>query len=368
MHRFLLLCFFFPIYSFAYNIIFVHLGNTPPPCIFTTMKQARCFNENSDIYLLTDKNGYDFFTEFSEAFLHEEQITLINSDLIPTTPEHKTFHSVNKIEPSIYDGFWFYTSERFFVLFDFIQDRNLTDIVHLENDSMLYVDLDELNLTNLQLAAPFQSLKGCIPCFVFIKDREILSLLIRHILSEMATFQGTKAHIRLNDMQTLASFYVKFGDTYMTPLPTLIPEYSKYYSKRKSRFAPDNSTRLSFLSMNASLFPEYIFDAAGLGIFLNGNDRKRSPHSGPGTIHSRSLFDPSVFSFFWKPDTMKRVVPYLSFKGKELGVSLSESVWLYPAKTTKSPLHSIKLHKKINVPIKILLIFLPFRSCFRIRS
>jgi hypothetical protein len=115
-------------------------------------------------------------------------------------------------------------------------------------------------------------------------------------------------------MQTLASFYRKFGAAYMTPLPILMPEY--HYPKRVSTFEPDNETSLDFLSTNASLFPGYIFDAAALGVFANGNDRRYFPERGAGIIHYRSLFDPGHFSFFWGSDLQNHRVPFLSFKEK----------------------------------------------------
>ncbi len=309
----------------AHNLIFVHLGDAVPPCIFTTMKQARTLNQDCDIYLLTDKRAHLFFQSDCHEFLAAERVSLVDMDLIPTTKEHDHFRRINKIDPSLSDGFWLYTSERFFTLFDFIADQNLENIVHLESDSMLYVDLDELypliKQLNIRLAAPFQSLKGCIPCFVFIKDSESLSFLIHHILSEMGDYKGTKPHIGINDMATLASFYRKWGVDYLMPLPTLMREYGQYYPKRKSHFGPDNATPLSFLSMYASSFPEYIFDAATLGIFINGNDRKYCPQHGPGTIHVRSLFDPRFFSFFWGEDAKGKNVPYLSFKGKNYRIA-----------------------------------------------
>lgn len=297
---------FFPILLLPHNIIFVHLGNPPPPSIFTGMQQARHLNRDCDIYLLTDKVNYLYFQTDYEQFFKRELITLIDADQLPITEEHTTFLKVNQL-----DNIWAYATERFFTLFDFIKARNLIDIVHLENDSMLYVDLDELYPLfakfGTRLAAPFQSLKGCIPCFVFIKDSESLSFLIDHILSETKNYLGAHAYVAINDMQTLASFYVKFGNDYMTPLPTLMPEYGLYHPKRKSRFAPDNLTRLPFLSQNRDLFPNYIFDSAGLGIFLNSKKQ----------IHFRSLFNPQFFSYHWGEDSKGRTVPYLSFKGKK---------------------------------------------------
>lgn len=283
------------------------------------MKQARYLNKDSDIYLLTDEIAYHCFKMNHFDYLEETRIQVINMKEIPATSQHSTFHEINKIDTSILNGFWSYALERFFYLFDFIKERDLENVVHLESDTMLYVDLDELlpifEKLETQIAAPFQSRVGCIPCFVFIKNVSSLTPLMDHILSEMVAYKGSRAHIDVNDMQTLASFYAKFGSAHMTPLPILMPEYQKHYKKRVSNFEPDNTTTLDFLSMNAHLFQGYIFDAAALGVFANGNDRRYFPNNGAGIIHYRSLFDPGYFAFYWGRDKENRPVPYLSFKG-----------------------------------------------------
>ncbi len=304
----------------ASSLIFVHLGNSIPSCLFTTMKQARYLNPDLDMYLLADEMACKTFESECQDLLQEDRIDLINMQKIPKSREYREFYEFNKLSASFAESYWMYASERFFALYDFIRERQLKDVLHLENDCMLYVEVSEIlplfSQRNVHLAAPFQSLKGCIPCFVFIKDASSLAPLIAHIISEMKSFQGIKSHLCVNDMQTLASFYEKFGASSFLPLPTLMPEYSRNYPKRRSSFAPDNATPLSFLSLYADQFPEYLFDAAGLGIFINGNDRKYSPTHGPGTVHARSLFDPHFFSFFWGINEKGQNVPYLSFKGK----------------------------------------------------
>jgi hypothetical protein len=316
----LLLCMWCSLSGDTHSLVFVHLGKNVLPCLFTTIKQARYLNQECDIYLLTDKVAFDAFQKNHMEYLSKESIHLINLEEIPLTKEHKFFEEINKIDLSLFEGFWKYALERFFYLFDFMQYQNLENVVHLESDSMLYVDLKELmpifEKLDTQIAAPFQSMVGCIPCFVFIKDSLSLNFLIHHILSEMKDYKGPRPHIDVNDMQLLASFYRKFGSSYMTPLPILMPEYSKFYPKRISTFEPDNQTDLDFLSMNAPLFEGFIFDAAALGVFANGNDRRYFQGREAGVIHYRSLFDPGHFSFFWQHDNKDRKVPALSFHGE----------------------------------------------------
>ena len=305
------------------NIIFVHLGDAIPSCLCSTLKQARFFNSASDIYLLTDEKSYSYFQQNHAKLIEEELIQLVNMASIPPTKEHLDFQKLGGIFDREGDGFWLYTSERFFSLYDFIKEKNLENTLHLENDTMVYVELNEILplFKNIQIAAPFQSLKGCIPCFVFIKDAKSLSHLVNHILHEIEHYDKHHPQIFLNDMQTLASFYRTYGVEYLLPLPTLMPEYSKYYQKRKSTFPPDNRTPIEFLSQSASLFPEILFDAAAIGIFINGLDKKFSSNYGQGVIDPRCLFNPSYFSYFWGKDEKARDVPYISFKGKSYRIT-----------------------------------------------
>jgi hypothetical protein len=216
-------------------------------------------------------------------------------------------------------GFWSHTLERFLYLYDFVAQYEIRNLVHLENDTMLYVDIAELlpyfEENHISIGAPFESLVACIPCFVFIKDKEAFRPLIKHINAQLLSYRGNHADMEVGDMHTLASFSAQFGEEKLLPLPVLMPEYAACYEKRVSSYAPDNSTPLSLLSKHAHLFPGYLFDAATLGVFANGNDRFHQPHSKPGTIHHRSLFDPSPFTFFWGKDLAMKEVPYLTFQG-----------------------------------------------------
>ncbi len=286
-------------------IVFIHLGNKVPSFLFTTIKQARYFNPSSEIYLLLDSVAYDDCDE-NKRFFREEKIEVIDTEKIPRSREHREFDELNTLA-----GFALHTLERFLYLHDFIREKDLKEVVHLENDCMIYTELKELSpgFKKIRIGVPFLSKAAVVPCFVFIENKDAFFPLIKHILMEM---QSKKT---LTDMRVIAGFYEKYKEPYLSVLPTLMKEYSK--RARKSACMFDNFTPLSFLSKNGSLFPNCVFDAATYGIFLNGNDRKVFPATGPGTVHYRSLFDPRFFSFFWRKDEKGRKVPCVFFAGKE---------------------------------------------------
>ena len=303
----------------GHALVFVQLGKEAPPCIFAAMRQARYFNPDCEIYLLTDQSSYRLF---DREFLTGERISIVNGDALPITLEHREFRKAIDVDFTLPKSSIFYTLDRFFYLFDFVEEGGVENLFHLENDTLLYADLNELmplfQGAGIRLATPFLSARAAVPCFVFIKDKEVFRPLIEYTVAWAKSYQGAQAYLGVSDMKALAYFYREFGSGSLTPLPTLMAEYG--YPKRQSLVPADNGTALSFLFTNGDLFPGYLFDAATLGVFANGNDRKYAPNSQPGTVHFRSLFDPRYFSFFWGKDAKDRAAPYLSFKGKNYAI------------------------------------------------
>lgn len=303
----------------GHRLAFVHLGKEIPPCIFAAIRQARYFNPDCEIYLLTDQSAYSLF---DREFLAQEQISIVNGDSLQITSEHENFRQAIPVDFNLPNSAIFYTLERFFYLFDLMEEQKMENLFHLENDTLLYADLNELmplfQAANIRLATPFLSAMAAVPCFVFIKDKDSFRSFIEYTLAWARRYKGAQSYLGVSDMKALAYFFREFGNSSLTPLPTLMPEYT--YPKKRSFVPSDNGTSLSFLFANGSLFPGYLFDAATLGVFANGNDRKYIPNSKPGTVHFRSLFDPHYFSFFWGEDAKNRAVPYLSFKGKNYAI------------------------------------------------
>ena len=290
------------------QLAFVHLGLEVPPSLFTAIRQARYFNPDCEIYLVTDQSAYFLF---DRNFLAEEKISLINGDSLQITTQHLNFRKAAFHNHSI-----FYTLERFFYLFDLIEERKIENLFHIENDTLLYVELTELlplfHSAQIRLATPFLSQMAAVPCFVFIKDLEALRPFIEY------TLDWTAHAPRISDMKALAYYFRDFGQSRMTPLPTLMASYT--HPKLESFVRSDNRTPLPFLSLTCPLFPGYLFDAATLGVYANGNDRKYDPKSGPGKVHFRSLFDPRHFSFDWGKDSKNRAIPYLFFEGTRYAI------------------------------------------------
>ena len=72
--------------------------------------------------------------------INDLRLNIIYAEKLNKTNTHRDF-----IKKSILkEKFWFYTSERFLYIDDFMQQYDMKHVFHLENDNLLYVNLQEI--------------------------------------------------------------------------------------------------------------------------------------------------------------------------------------------------------------------------------
>ncbi len=120
------------------SVIFIQLGENIPSCLFSAMKQAKAFDPT--VYLLADKIAY---AKLPNDFFADEGIECVDMEMIPMSELHRQFCKEHPIDCSIAGGLWVYATERFFTLFDFMREKQLEKVLHLESDTMLYISWDE---------------------------------------------------------------------------------------------------------------------------------------------------------------------------------------------------------------------------------
>lgn len=316
------ICFLFLVRGFAVECQFalVHIGKEFPAYGYFAIEQIRFFNADVPIHILLEKEAIEKMKASKSAFIHAQNLHLVDVASLPLSEEHIEFRKVSRFNKTWRDGYWSHGTERFFYLYDFIKNAELEHVVHIENDTLIYIDMNELLplflKNHVKIAAPFQSLVGCPPCFVYIKNTDSFSPLIHFMLKMIREYRGNRPDVEVQDWVTLSSYRSIFGDEALTALPILMPEYAKYYKKRDIPTFEDNHTPLEFLSKNAQFFPGYLFDAAALGIYANGHDPRNQGAGGPGILHYKALFDPGHFQIIWGKDSQNRQTPFLIFKGK----------------------------------------------------
>lgn len=127
------------------NLILCHIGkNKLPEYIYDCIYQFQLFNNKSDInyYLLTENSLIPRIEKHLKSMNINIEINIISLDSI--------------IKKDTTDNFWINTTLRFNYICEFMKQKNLSNVFHIENDVMLYRDLHELN--NLLIEKKFNNL------------------------------------------------------------------------------------------------------------------------------------------------------------------------------------------------------------------
>jgi len=293
-----LMMYLFPLFS-NYSIVFVHIGDQVPPYTDIAISQARLFNPHAKIILLSSKKGLKRFL----ALKDQVNLQLRSYNDLPKSTLHREYQH-RCIETSLFAR---YTSERFLYLWDLIEADSLVNIFHLENDNMLYANLEPL-LPYFQkhypgIGATFDNEERCIAGFVWIANS--------HAMKSLAKYFVKKASKKLLDMRVISDYRHEFSTQWIDALPIIMPEYASCYPLR----SPHNHTthRPESYSNRFELF-QAIFDAAAIGQFLGGIDPIYKNNQ-PGFINESCLFNPSLLQYQWIYDEQGRRVPHAAFLG-----------------------------------------------------
>ncbi len=281
-----------------YSIVYVHIGETVPPHADIAIAQARLFNQHARIILLSSEGGLQRF----QALKEQANIELCTYDALPKTPIHQEYQDLcAETSP-----FWRYTSERFLYLLDLMEAYSLENVFHLENDNMLYADLEPL-LPHFQkqypgVGATFDNDDRCIPGFVWIANCKAMR--------SLAAYFAKNAPKRLFDMEVIGNYRKEYSDQWIDALPIIMPEYTSVYPLESP--SHHTTTRPHSYSNHFEIF-HAIFDAAAIGQFLGGLDPIHANNQ-PGFINESCLFNPFFLQYQWISDEQGRSVPHAIFQ------------------------------------------------------
>lgn len=288
--------------SASSHIVYIHLGNSIPPYAYVALEQARLFNEDATICLITNQealrvSSYDFTAH---------RITTVACESLPETAVHAYFKKHSRLDPRGRDGFWRKATERFFYLHEYIASQDLKNVVHLEYDNMLYANIDQMAdiLANYKgMGAVFDCDNRCIPSFVYSANQEAIAHFVQ--------FVAQHTHKNHNDMAILALYRQAFSTDVIDNLPLIMPEYAEEYPLVSTTGQRTNDPARYWRNIDQF---ESIFDGAAFGQYLGGID-PRNGVSKPGFINETCLFNPSLLTIEWRVDEKGRNVPFAICKG-----------------------------------------------------
>ncbi|HEY6897984.1 MAG TPA: exostosin family protein [Rhodocyclaceae bacterium] len=197
---------------------------------------------------------------------------------IPASDATTRFRAHSALNREFRDGFWYFATERFLILADYIRHSGAEDVVHLENDVVLYFDpADKLAAfrRHADFAVPLDRNRA-IAGLVWCANHRASDRLAEHLLTEPDR----------NDMESVGSFCIGNPDI-ARPLPTIPAAYAarkgldpKRYSEGIEQFGG-------------------VFDAAAIGQYLGGVHWLNNPHDSRFFINESSELDLRDFDVCW---------------------------------------------------------------------
>lgn len=270
------------------NIVQVHLGPMLPPYIYDQLRQTRAFNQEENIYFILNSTAV-----FDRAVFEELGVIAVRRESLSTCRNHRLFLRRNRLSRRWLGGFWIYTAERFFAMESFLEACNLTDVVHMENDVMLYASLDLLRPALVsrcqRMGITMDSERRCVPGFIFIHEPEALSAMNDFIVSNSMRERHT-------DMEALAAYMKASNPDHCSALPVIPERYRQLNPLVNAKGEQGSSPWYD------EAYGEFggIFDAASLGQYLGGIDTRGEDRDTIGFVNETAVYDPRKMGLHWK--------------------------------------------------------------------
>ncbi len=285
------------------SFVFIHIGESLPSYLPIAVEQARLFNPKVPIYLVANAKALQ---DLPPSLIAAKTIC-VPCETLAKSALHKQFITQSSANRTFRKGFWIVTTERFYYLAELMRIYGLSRVFHLENDVMIYTDIQTILPTfkahySHQIGATFDNDQRCIAGLIYIDQIAPL----QHFLSMVANMASQGG----NDMEFLGKFKKQYQKQWIDSLPIIMPEYAKDFAMI-SREGDRTDSPESF-SRHIEEFGS-LFDAAALGQYLGGIDPFHAVES-IGFINERCLFDPSRLQFVWEEDERGRTIPVAVYK------------------------------------------------------
>ncbi len=267
-------------------ILLAHTGSRPiPGYAADCVEQIRLFGDAPILFICSRKKEVDKRLSSVCKMIYVEDI--------PLTDLHLVFIKKLSSHRSGFDNFFQAALERFFILYDAIVYLGLEDILHMENDILLYEDpariVNSIKERWKSLAVPRMNEHDCMASVMYIRDGKCLGSFLEYVIGHIYD-KGC------NDMNLLAS-YMRSAD--IPTLPVICESYVKEHglTNKKGENAPEDTTGEYYRYADDL---GGIFDAAPLGQFIGGTDKKPAGvKDNRGFVNQAAYIDASFMDIGW---------------------------------------------------------------------
>ena len=257
------------------NIVLVCVDNFQEYILINIKQLIRLKHKN--IFVITNMRFFSLFNDF------KDDIVLVPCENLEDSYNYKPGRNIDN---SFRNGFWGLTSKRFFYIHAFMKVRNIENVMHIENDVLIYYNCDKLksSIDNKKICVPADTYNRSIASIIYIPNSGILGLFL-----DKYNNQG-------NDMVNL-SYAQKI-------MPQLFDNFPIYMSSE------EHTAEQAFVSRT---YPRYnmIFDAAAMGQYLGGIDPRNNPNNTVGFINETSVIKYDKCQFIWHTPTDNIKKPFL---------------------------------------------------------
>jgi len=194
----MLVCLIFPLFSDP-SLVFIHFGEKLPKYLPDALVQARLFNPGCPIYLVANRMA---LKKPPQALLEMDPI-LVAIESLDRDLLHTKFPKKSQLDRRSRGGLAFFSTERFFCLYELMKRYRLNDVFHLEYDNMLYADISLL-LPGMQrnyekkIGATFDNDSPGIAGFMYVSTPAALFRFLQFVIGGVKTLN--------TDMEFLAQF------------------------------------------------------------------------------------------------------------------------------------------------------------------
>ena len=245
------------------NIIFTCVGNFQEYLLVNIQQLILLGHSPETIHVITNRRFFEHFTTRFPA------VRLFDVDELPNTYR---YNERTALDHSFRNSFWVFTSARFFYIYECMRKYNIENVIHLENDVVIYYNISTLlpYLKPSRIYMPLDTYTRNIASIVFIPNHRVLE----SVLNEF--------DLHKNDMENFAK-HVPKGNVDNLPI-FCEPESSM------------NET--AFVSRNYRPIP-FLFDAAAMGQYLGGVDPLNIHGDTKGFVNETCVVKYDQYKFVW---------------------------------------------------------------------
>jgi len=227
--------------------------------LLNNIKQLK-LQGNNDIVLITEKRFFKYIDENLNIELID--VNELNTEYL----EH--FKNNLKLDKNYRNGFWHHCSMRFSYIYEYMKTNNITDIIHIENDVMIYDNLDNMKdkFNKDKIYLYFYNNGLVVPGIMYINNHiNFKTILDNYDMKE-------------SDVVNLGKYY---NASFVEPFPNISINNDENYLNK------------NFHSFNS------IFDGAAMGQYLGGVDKRNDINADIGYVNDSCSIKFNNYNFYW---------------------------------------------------------------------